>query len=96
MAKDLKPLKPEDDVVRRIAMDVGKQVVEHIEWAHQDMVKGSRSWKSARLSIRNATYNAIMAAVNAADIGRTDQAIECNEAHRRTMRKLRRNVGMAG
>ena len=96
MANELKPIGPTEEVIRRIAMDVGKQVVEHIEWVHQDMVKASGSWKSARLSIRNATYNAIMAAVKAADAGRHEQAMENNDQHRRTMRKLRKSAGMSG
>lgn len=94
MANDLKPLPPTDDIVRRIAMDVGKQVVEHIEWAHSDMVRAVRSWKSARLSIRNCVHNNIMAAVSAADEGRYEQWITNNDAHRRNMRSARRKIGM--
>jgi hypothetical protein len=85
----LKPLPPTDDAIRRIAMDVGKQVVEHIEHAYPEMTKAV-SWKSARLSIRNATHNAIMAAVSAADEGRHEQQMRANDDHRRTMRKLRK------
>lgn len=94
MSKALKVVSPTEEIIRRIAMDVGKQVVEHIEWAHQDLVKGAKSWESARLSIRNATYNAVMAAVKAADEGRHEQAMAANDKHRRTMRKLRKSAGM--
>lgn len=93
MSKALKPLPPTDDIVRRIAMDVGKQVVEHLEWAHSDMVHAAGSWKSSRLSIRNCVYNNIMAAVAAADEGRYEEWIAHNDAHRRKMRAGRRVLG---
>lgn len=96
MANELKLRQsPTKAAIYDLAMDIGKQVVEHIELMHQDMVKGSRSWKSARLSIRNATANAVLAAVDAADKGRDRQALESNAKHRRTMRRLRKSAGMA-
>lgn len=85
-----KPISPSLEIVRKIAMDVGKQVVAHIEHSHAEMFKAVASEKSTKLSIRNATYNAIMAAVNAADEGRDAQQIEANEAHRRKMRRLQK------
>jgi hypothetical protein len=90
VSKALKPLGPTEAAIRRIAMDVGKQVVEHIEHAHSEMTRAVSSWKSSRLSIRNATYNAIMAAVEAADKGRDQESIADNDRHRRVMRKLRK------
>ena len=89
MSNDLKPVGPTAEAVRRIAMDVGKEVVHHIETMYPEMTKVV-AWKSARLSIRNCTHNAIMAAVNAADIGRHEQAIKANERHRRTTNRLRK------
>lgn len=85
-----KPISPSLDAVRKIAMDVGKQVVAHIENSHSEMFSTVASVKSTKLSIRNATYNAIMAAVNAADEGRDEQQIASNEAHRRKMRRIRK------
>ena len=93
MSRELKPLKPTDDAIREIAMDVGKQVVEYIENMWPEMTQAVQSWKSARLSIRNCTHNAIVAAVNAADKGRDREAIENNDKHRRKMRKMRRAMG---
>ena len=92
--KAVKTLPPTDDIVRRIAMDVGKQVVEHFEWAHGDMVRPAPSWKSSRLSIRNCVYNNIMSAVSAADEGRYEEWIAGNDDHRRKMRAARRKIGM--
>jgi hypothetical protein len=94
MGTELKRLPPTDEIIRRIAMDVGKQVVEHIEWAHSDMVKAARSWKSSRLSIRNCVHNSIMSAVQAADEGRYEEWIANNDEHRRKMRAARRVIGM--
>lgn len=94
MGTELKRLPPTDDIVRRIAMDVGKQVVEHLEWVHGDMVRAAGSWRSARLSIRNCVHNNIMAAVAAADEGRYEEWIANNDKHRRTMRAHRRVAGM--
>jgi hypothetical protein len=75
-------------------MDVGKQVVEHIEFMYPDMVAGAKSWKSARLSIRNCTHNAIIAAVEAADKGQHEQRLKRNDEHRRDMQKLRKATSL--
>ena len=93
MGRELKPLPPTDEIVRRIAMDVGKQVVEHIEWAHGEMMRAAPSWKSARLSIRNCVHNNIMSAVRAADEGTYEKWLADNDVHRRKMRAGRRKVG---
>lgn len=93
MANELKPLSPSEEAVRLIAMDVGKDIVEYIEWMYPEMTKAVHSWKSTRLSIRNHTYNTIMMMVKAADKGRDREAIERNDKHRRTMRKLRKGMG---
>lgn len=90
MANDLKPLSPTDEAIRKIAMEVGKQVVDHIETMYPEMAAAARSWKSARLSIRNCTHNAIIAAVNAADRGQDRKFIENNEAHRRAIKRIRK------
>lgn len=90
MANDIKPLSPTDEAIRNIAMEVGKQVVDHIERMHPEMVAAAPSWKSSRLSIRNCTHNAIIAAVNAADRGQDQQFIERNQQHRRKLNRIRK------
>ena len=82
----------DDDLIRRIAMDIGKQVVAHIDHAYPEMFRAVAA-KSARLSIRNATFNAIMAAMTAADEGRSEERIRQHENHRKTMRRLQRQAG---
>ena len=85
-----KVISPTDAAIRKIAMEVGKQVVDHIERMHPEMVKAAPSWKSSRLSIRNCTHNAIIAAVNAADRGQDERFVKDNEEHRRKLKRLRR------
>jgi aconitase B len=79
-------------LVRQIAMDVGKQVVDHIEHAYPAMCDAV-AWNSARTSIRNCTHNAIMEAVKAANEGAIDPMLERHDDHRRTMRRLRKAAG---
>lgn len=78
--------------MRQIAMDVGKQVVDHIEHAYPAMCEAV-AWNSARLSIRNCTHNSIMEAVKAANNGIIEQMLARHDEHRRTMRKLRKAAG---
>jgi len=78
-----------EELVRQIAMDVGKQVVEHIEHAYPAMCEAV-AWNSARLSIRNCTHNAVMEAVKAANEGAIEQMLFRHDAHRRAMRGFRK------
>lgn len=75
-------------LVRQIAMDVGKQVVDHIEGMYPQML-ANVSKASASLSIRNAAYNAIMEAVKAANNGEVELMLARHDKQRRTLRKLR-------
>lgn len=86
MSKLSKVTSPTDTAIRKIAMDVGKKVVAHIGRAYPEIFAVVA--KTAKLSIRNATYNAIMAALDAADKGQDAQQIERNTVHRRKMRKI--------
>lgn len=76
-------------LVRQIAMDVGKQVAFHIETQYPAMLDAVAA-KSAALSIRNTAYNAIMEAVKAANNGEVELMLARHDAHRRTIRKLRK------
>jgi hypothetical protein len=76
-------------LVRQIAMDVGKQVVDHIEGMYPQML-ANVSKASASLSIRNTAYNAIMEAVKAANHGEVELMLERHDKHRRMLRKLRK------
>lgn len=80
-----------ESLVRQIAMDVGKQVAFHIETQYPAMLDAVAA-KSAALSIRNTAYNAIMEAVKAANQGEVVQMLARHDAHRRTIRRLRKEA----
>lgn len=88
------PLPQSDDLIKQIAMDIGKQVVAHIEQAYPAMFEAVS--ENAKLSVRNATYNAIMAAGEAFSQGLSERRLAENDKHRRTMRKLRKINDEAG
>lgn len=79
-------------LMHRIAMDVGKQVVDHIEHAYP-AICDAVAWDSARMSVRNSTYNSIMEAVRASGKGELEAMLERHDGHRRLMRKLRKAAG---
>lgn len=93
MANDLKPSSPTEELVRQIAMDVGKQVVAHIDQSWPEVYEAVLSAKSFRLSIRNCVHNEIMNAVRAADEGRIEQMFESHDKARRHLRRLQRQAG---
>jgi hypothetical protein len=78
-----------DDLVRKIAMDVGKEVVEYIEWMYPKMFEAVA--KSAKSSVRHCVYNRLMEAVKAANEGRVEQMLDFHDRHRRKMRQIRRS-----
>ena len=92
MKQELAVVEFTDAIVRQIAMDVGKQVIDHIEHAYPAMCE-SVAWNSARISIRNCTHNAIMEAVKSANHGEIEVMLERHDEHRRTMRRLRKASG---
>lgn len=89
MANLPKVLSPSEEIIHKIAMDVGKQVVFHIEHVYPKMFEAVAA-KSAARSIRNCTHNAIMEAVKAADEGRIEAMLKRHEDQRRHLRKTMR------
>ena len=75
-----------DEIIRQIAMDIGKEVVAHIEWAYPDACRAV-AWESAKISIRNACHNALIASINAASEGRIEPLMASRAKHRRAMRR---------
>lgn len=53
------------DLIKEIAMDIGKDVVAHIETMYQQAIKATSS--TFRLSVRNCIYNKILAALEVTD-----------------------------
>lgn len=85
----LKPLEPEPlsrDIIREIAMDVGKEVAHHIKMMYPEAVAAASS--TFLLSVRNTTYNSIMAAIEVTDENDIRSRLKANAAHRREINKL--------
>ena len=80
------------DLLHRIAMDLGKQVVDHIEHAYPQACDAV-AWDSARTSIRNSTYNSFMEAVRASSKGELEAMLDRHDGHRKMMRKIRKAAG---
>lgn len=71
------------DLIREIAMDIGKATVEHIELAYPAALEAVA--KTARQSIRNTVHNEIMAALTTVDA----DAIRARLVERRKDRRRR-------
>ncbi len=72
------------DLVKEIAMDIGKELAAYIEYMYPDAVKAASS--TFLLSVRNCTYNAIMAALETTDEAEIRRRLETHKAFRRKHR----------
>lgn len=86
------------DVVRQIAMDIGKEVAAHIEVMYPEAVKAASS--TFLLSVRNCTHNEIMAALETTDEAEILARLERRRVFRRkwkaAYRKLRQGEAGGG
>lgn len=76
------------DIIKEIAMDVGKQVAHHIECMYPAAVEAASS--TFLLSVRNTVYNEIMAAIENSTEDEMRASIERHRQHRRTINRLRK------
>jgi hypothetical protein len=83
------PARPlSDDVVDRIAAEIGIQVAYHIETMYPAAAEAV-AWNSAKRSIQGVVRNAVAAAGRAAEIGDVDQWIRQSRMHRIALNRLR-------
>lgn len=79
------------DVIKQIAMDIGKQVASHIETMYPAAVAATS--RSMLLSVRNCVHNEIMAALGEIDeeaiLARLDRRKQERRRHRATWRAIR-------
>ena len=77
------PAKPmTDDVVDKIAAEIGLQVAHHIETMHPAATENI-AWNSAKKSIQGIVRNAVKAAGEAAEQGRAEDWIkDCRKRRR--------------
>ena len=81
---------PDDrDLVKAVAMDIGKEVAAHIEIMYPEAVKAASS--TFLLSVRNCTYNSIMGWMQP-DIADTGKRMASRERFRRAMRAAYRTI----
>jgi hypothetical protein len=79
-------IQPNADTVKKMAMEIGKDVAFYIETQFPEAVSAASS--SFLLSLRNHTYNSIMGAIQSNFT--EDQQIALGEKHRRTMRRIKK------
>lgn len=89
IGKEITPISR--DVIKLIAMDIGKEVASHIETMYPAAVAATS--KSMLLSVRNCTHNEIMAALGEineqAILARLELRKQERRRHRAIYRKLR-------
>lgn len=82
---------PDAELIREVAMDIGKAVVHHIETMYPAMFQAVAG--SAKLSVRNTVYNEIMAAIPVMDADAIRARLDERKRHRRRINALRKMRG---
>lgn len=81
------------ELVKQIAMDIGKDTVAYIEVMYPKAIEATSS--TFKLSLRNHIYNQIMAAIEVNDAGQIQARLEDRKKFRRewlaTYRRMRRH-----
>jgi hypothetical protein len=73
-----------ENLIKEIAMDIGKEVVHHIEIMYPQMFDAVGS--SAKLSVKNCVYNQIIAAIEVNDEGEIIRRLEERKKLRRKLK----------
>ena len=91
-AKVQQPAPISRDIVKQIAMDIGKEVASHIETMYPQAVEATS--KNMLLSVRNCIHNEIMAALETIDeeeiLRRLDERRAFRRRHRASYRRIRK------
>lgn len=77
-------------LVSDIAMDIGKQVVQHIETMYPKAVAAASS--TFKTSVRNCVHNEIMAAIEISSEIQIRRRLSERKRHRRKIKKAYKNV----
>jgi hypothetical protein len=88
------PISVSRQLVKEIAMDIGKAVAAHIETMYPAAVAATS--KSMLLSVRNSTYNEIIAALDVTDEDAIRGRLKVRRAHRRKIRAMYRTIRSTG
>ena len=73
------------DLIKKVAMDIGKEVASHIETMYPNAVAATS--RNMPLSVRNCTYNNIIAALDLTDEDAVRARLKRRRRHRREMKK---------
>ena len=76
------PIPP--DLVKEMAMDIGKEVAAYIERMYPKSVEAASS--TFLLSVRNCIYNQIIDAIGTSDVGEIERRLIRRKAQRRKLR----------
>ncbi len=80
------------DLIKEIAMDIGKEVVDYVERMYPQAIEATTS--TFKLSLRNCIHNEIMAAIQVNDEGRIIERLDYRKKFRRHLKKLRKAGSM--
>ena len=81
MANEIARANPDRELIKEIAMDIGKEVVAYIEVMYPNAIKASSS--TFKLAVRNSIYNQIMAALDVTDEGQIRARLNRRKKFRR-------------
>lgn len=79
-----------DELIKEIAMDIGKEVAAYIEAMYPKAVEAASS--SFLLSVRNSIYNEIMAAIEINDEGQIKARLQDRKKFRRWWKAQYRKI----
>lgn len=74
------------ELIKEVAMDIGKAVVHHIETMYPAMFEAVAA--NARISVRNCVHNEIMAALDVIDADEIRARLKRRKAHRRKIKAM--------
>jgi hypothetical protein len=87
---DLIPASPDRELIKEIAMDIGKEVAAYIEVMYPAAVQATSG--TFLLSVRNSTYNEIMAALAITDPDQIRKHLRDRKAFRRNWKASAKRV----
>jgi hypothetical protein len=76
-----------DELIKEVALDIGKETVFYIETMYPEMFAAVSA--SAKLSVRNHIFNQIMAAIKVNEEGKIRLRLAERKAQRRYIKKIR-------
>lgn len=89
-----KNIPPTLDLIKQIAIDIGKETIAYIEWMYPKAIEATSS--TFKQSIRNHVYNDIMEAIKVNEEGQITARLKERDKTRHYIRKLRKVKNVEG